>query len=93
MDFQVDRSTFSKITLGTGGYKPVDLTEAGVIVGGVPTIIMTRMQLHTVEKLRATGMLLAPLVPLRTVVQEDRETSEWYGDTPRASRWRKPTGR
>ncbi|GAA3706878.1 hypothetical protein GCM10022377_20790 [Zhihengliuella alba] len=34
----------------------------------------------SVEELRETGMLITPLVPERTIVQETRSAGEWYGN-------------
>lgn len=58
---------------------PVDLTEAGIVVGGVRETIMSRPAIASIDELRETGMLLVPLVPERAIVQEVRLTGEWYG--------------
>lgn len=58
---------------------PVDLVEAGIIVGAVQETIMSRIAAASIDQLRDTGMLLTPLVPHRTIVQEMRLTQEWYG--------------
>lgn len=59
---------------------PVNLKEAGIVLGGVQETVMSRMTKTTIDNLRATGLLLTPLIPHRTIVQEVRETQEWYGD-------------
>ena len=58
---------------------PVNLVEAGIIVGAVQETIMSRIAAASIDQLRDTGMLLTPLVPHRTIVQEMRLTQEWYG--------------
>lgn len=58
---------------------PDRLEEAGIVVGGVQTTVMARIAAASIEQLRDTGMLLTPLVPHRTIVQEMRMTNEWYG--------------
>ena len=58
---------------------PVNLVEAGIIVGAVHETIMSRIAAASIDQLRDTGMLLTPLVPHRTIVQEMRLTQEWYG--------------
>lgn len=58
---------------------PVNLLEAGIIVGAVQETIMSRIAGASIDQLRDTGLLLTPLVPHRTIVQEMRLTQEWYG--------------
>ncbi|MCZ2403534.1 ParA family protein [Paenarthrobacter sp. Z7-10] len=58
---------------------PVNLVEAGIIVGAVQETIMSRIAGASIDQLRDTGLLLTPLVPHRTIVQEMRLTQEWYG--------------
>ncbi|PSS43131.1 ATPase [Arthrobacter woluwensis] len=58
---------------------PTNLTEAGIIVGGLNETIMSRLAVNSIEELRETGMLLTPLVPNRTIVGEARVTGEWFG--------------
>lgn len=58
---------------------PASLTEAGIIVGAVQETIMSRIATASIDQLRETGILLTPLVPHRTIVQEMRLTQEWYG--------------
>lgn len=58
---------------------PTPLVEAGIIVGAVQETIMSRIATASIDQLRETGLLLTPLVPHRTIVQEMRLTQEWYG--------------
>ena len=58
---------------------PTPLVEAGIIVGAVQETIMSRIASASIDQLRETGLLLTPLVPHRTIVQEMRLTQEWYG--------------
>lgn len=62
---------------------PVRLTEAGIIVAGVESTILSRATRASIEDLRETGILLTPLVPARTIVREARIKSEWYGRYPK----------
>lgn len=57
-----------------------DLREAGIVVGAVQETVMSRIAVASIEQLRETGLLLTPLVPHRTIVQEMRLTQEWYGN-------------
>lgn len=59
---------------------PDNLHEAGIVVGAVASTVMSRIAVASIEELRETGMLLTPLVPHRTIVQEMRMTQEWYGE-------------
>lgn len=59
---------------------PSNLVEAGIIVGAVQETVMSRIAANSIDQLRETGLLLTPLVPHRTIVQEMRLTQEWYGD-------------
>ncbi len=58
---------------------PTSLREAGIVVGSYQDTITPRAQTASVEELRETGLLLTPLVPLRTIVQEARTARDWYG--------------
>lgn len=55
--------------------------EAGIVLGSVSTQVVPRIERHTVEQLEAAhgDLLLRPFVPRRTVVQQAREASDWYG--------------
>lgn len=59
---------------------PASITEAGIVVGGVKETIMSRPAVASIEELRATGLLLTPLVPDRAIVPEVRLVGEWYGN-------------
>lgn len=59
---------------------PVNLVEAGVVVGGVKTTIMSRAATASIEQLEESGLLLYPLIPERAIVQEVRLAGEWYGE-------------
>jgi chromosome partitioning protein len=58
---------------------PVRLAEAGIIVSGIETIPHS-VSKATIEALESTGLLLYPIVPLRTIVKEVRPLQEWYGN-------------
>lgn len=62
-----------------------NLHEAGIVVGAVQETIMSRIAANSIDQLRDTGMLLTPLVPHRTIVQEMRLTQEWYGEYRKGS--------
>lgn len=62
---------------------PDGLREAGIVVSGFQAPITPRIMASSVDELRDTGMLLTPLVPHRTIVQEVRVTNDFY------SRYRK----
>lgn len=57
-----------------------NLVEAGIVCGGVSTVVISRIASASIKELDATEMLLSPLVPHRTIVQEMRMTNEWYGN-------------
>lgn len=57
----------------------VNIAELGIVVSGIETI-PSRISTLSIQKLEDTGMLIYPLVPLRVIVKESRETSQWYGD-------------
>jgi chromosome partitioning protein len=59
---------------------PDRLEEAGIVIGGVPTTVVSRIASASINELSDTGMLLLPLVPHRAIVQEMRRTNEWYGN-------------
>lgn len=58
---------------------PASLREAGIVVGGVPTTVVSRIASTAIAQLSDTGQLLTPMVPHRAIVQEMRMTNEWYG--------------
>jgi len=59
---------------------PDRLDEAGIVVGGVATTVISRIASTAISQLFDTGQLLTPMVPHRTIVQEMRMTGEWYGN-------------
>lgn len=59
---------------------PVQLHEAGIVVGGVRDTVMPRATIAAVDELRETGLLLTPLIPERTIVQDVRLSGDWYGN-------------
>lgn len=58
---------------------PTTLHEAGIVVGRTRTTIMARAAVASLDELRATDLLLTPLVPERAIVDEARIVGEWYG--------------
>ncbi|MEO3931402.1 ParA family protein [Micrococcaceae bacterium Sec7.4] len=54
--------------------------EVGIIAGAISDHIVPLVEKASFEDLDATGMLLKPMVPRRTIVQQTRLTGEWYGD-------------
>lgn len=54
--------------------------EVGIIAGAISDNIVPLVEKASFEDLDATGMLLKPMVPRRTIVQQTRLTGEWYGD-------------
>jgi chromosome partitioning protein len=59
---------------------PTPLREAGIVVGSYQDNVTPRAQSASVDELRDTGLLLTPLIPLRTIVQEARTARDWYGN-------------
>lgn len=72
----VDKFLASRARLGL----PTNLIEAGIVVGGYKDTVTPRAALSSVDELRDTGLLLTPLVPERTIVQDVRLAGEWYGN-------------
>lgn len=56
------------------------LNEPGIILGNVHETILSRVAKNSIDELTDTGMLLTPIIPARTIVQEARINGEWYGD-------------
>lgn len=54
--------------------------EVGIIAGAISDNIVPLVEKATFEDLNGTGLLLTPMVPRRTIVQQTRMTGEWYGD-------------
>lgn len=71
----VARFQASRIRIGAA----TKLQELGVIVGGVKDTIMTKVASHALKTLAATDLVLDPIIPNRTVVDQARMTGEWYG--------------
>jgi chromosome partitioning protein len=63
---------------------PVDLQEAGIIVGSVRDTIMTRDARRALAELEKSygDLLLRPLVPERVVVREARAAGAYFGFFP-----------
>lgn len=55
------------------------LVEAGIVVGGYKDTVTPRASIASVEILRETGLLITPLIPERTIVNDVRLSGEWYG--------------
>jgi len=58
---------------------PCRLSEAGIVVGAVKETVMTKVSVKALERLRETGLVLTPIIPNRTIVDQSRMTGEWYG--------------
>ncbi|MFZ2274371.1 ParA family protein [Corynebacterium variabile] len=56
------------------------IRETGVVVGGVADIIRTKVAKASLADLEATGLMIPPAIPQRTVVDQARMTGTWYGD-------------
>lgn len=65
----------SRETIGA----PCRLSEAGIVVGAVKETVMTKVSVKALERLRETGLVLTPIIPNRTIVDQSRMTGEWYG--------------
>ncbi|MGP5220586.1 ParA family protein [Arthrobacter rhombi] len=72
----VQKFTENRARLGA----PARLHEAGIVVGGVRDTVMPRATIAAVDELRETGLLLTPLIPERTIVQDVRLSGDWYGN-------------
>ena len=55
------------------------LDEIGIVVGNVNETVMSRVATTAIDELRKTDLLITPIVPSRTIVQESRFSGEWYG--------------
>ncbi|GAA1678208.1 hypothetical protein GCM10009791_26810 [Citricoccus zhacaiensis] len=49
-------------------------------LGGYHDTVTPRAETASVDELRDTGLLMVPLIPNRTIVQEARTARSWYGD-------------
>lgn len=72
----VERFRASRKRLGVADV----LTEAGIVVCGVQTTVVPRIQRSVVDELTETGMVLTPFVPHRVITQECRMINAFYGD-------------
>ncbi|SHQ67201.1 ATPase involved in chromosome partitioning [Mycobacteroides abscessus subsp. abscessus] len=72
----VARFQASRIRIGAA----TKLQELGIIVGGVKDTIMTKVASHALKTLAATDLVLDPIIPNRTVVDQARMTGQWYGN-------------
>lgn len=73
----VERFKAARRAIGAPDTTPEEL---GIVVGAVKETVMSRAAVHSIDQLRASGLLLEPLVPNRSVVDEVRYSHEWYGD-------------
>lgn len=72
----VQRFRASRKRLGV----PDVIEEAGIVVCGVQTTVVPRIQREVVAELMETGMVLTPFIPHRVITQESRMVSAFYGD-------------
>ena len=58
--------------------------EVGIIAAAITDNLVAQplVERAAAEDLGATGLLLTPMVPKRTIVEQVRLTGEWYGDYP-----------
>ncbi|WP_130711846.1 ParA family protein [Vibrio vulnificus] len=56
------------------------VNEVGIIAGAISTTIIPAVEKAAFEDLDATGLLLKPMIPKRTIVQQTRLTGEWFGN-------------
>lgn len=59
---------------------PADITESGIVIGGYHDTVTPRAETASVDELRDTGLMMVPLVPNRTIVQEARTARDWFGN-------------
>lgn len=59
---------------------PMDLAELGIVAGGVAETVMTRVARASLKDLHDTGLLLEPVIPQRTIVDQARMIGDWYGN-------------
>lgn len=72
----VDRFRAGRREIGA----PEQVRDAGIIAGAWRSTIPTRVDKAGIARLDETELLLRPIVPHRTIVQECRATGEWYGN-------------
>lgn len=63
---------------------PDSLEEVGIIAAAIDDRAVAQPLVERVsfDDLQETGLLLTPMVPKRTIVEQVRLTGEWYGDYP-----------
>ncbi|WP_028264582.1 ParA family protein [Arthrobacter sp. MA-N2] len=63
---------------------PDSLEEVGIIAAAIDDRAVAQPLVERVsfDDLEETGLLLTPMVPKRTIVEQVRLTGEWYGDYP-----------
>lgn len=54
--------------------------EVGIIAGAISTTIIPAVEKAAFEDLEGMGLLLKPMIPKRTIVQQTRLTGEWFGN-------------
>lgn len=59
---------------------PVELRERGIVCAREGSGFMSRPEVEAVERMRETGLLLEPLIPVLAIVPEVRLAGEWYGN-------------
>ncbi|MEL4176999.1 ParA family protein [Corynebacterium bovis] len=64
---------------------PARITELGIIAGAVTDTVLPRVARAALDDLGDSGLLLTPVVPRRTIVDQARMTSTWYGDFPKGA--------
>ncbi len=64
---------------------PEQVRDAGIVAGAWRNNVPSRVDKAGLDRLEETGLLLRPVVPHRTIVQECRATGEWYGSYERGA--------
>ncbi|WP_297667700.1 ParA family protein [uncultured Corynebacterium sp.] len=59
---------------------PTNLREIGIVLGRWPDTVTRKVATAAREDLESTGLLLAPYIPERTIVEQCRMSGDWYGD-------------
>lgn len=76
----VDRFRASRREIGA----PEQITQEWIVCGAwLHPAIPSTVDKAGIANLRATGLLVEPIVPHRTIVQECRAVGEWYGTYPK----------
>lgn len=77
------RETVERFTTNLRRIKaPNIVEERGIILNKVwnSPVGFPKIELASIEDLRATGLLLEPFVPMQTIIKQVRVTGEWFGD-------------